>query len=260
MRDGVAEPVHDDGDVLLERDAEIAELAQLLSRAIDGAGSGLLVRGPAGIGKTALLLSTEALAASRGMRVLTARGAPFERQYPFGVIRQLLDPVLGDVSLRSAVLTGAATTASSVFDTEDAGAGPPDTSFAATYGLFWALQNLGTLSPVLLSVDDLHWIDEASLRVLDFVLRRVDRAPIALIAGLRSGEELSTEQVGVVEELEAAGLLRVLEPKPLSSAASGGRCASNLRHRRRYAVCRCLPHPYGRQPTVPVRVDARARR
>ena len=69
----------------------------------------LVVRGPAGIGKSALLRVSERLAEEHGVIVLRARAAPFEREFPYGVVRQLFEPVLtrGDLPVEE-LLAGAA--------------------------------------------------------------------------------------------------------------------------------------------------------
>src|SRR5690242_3135768 len=83
-------------DGLLERDAELHAIERCLAMARDGAGGLVVIDGPAGVGKTALLRAARTLATRNGMRVLDARGVELERAFPFGVVRQLLDPVLRD--------------------------------------------------------------------------------------------------------------------------------------------------------------------
>jgi predicted ATPase len=79
---------------LFDREAEVAAIKAGVARALAGDGGVLVVRGPAGIGKTALLRVGGRLAQERGVGVLRARAAPFERGFPFGVVRQLFEPVL----------------------------------------------------------------------------------------------------------------------------------------------------------------------
>lgn len=79
---------------LFERDAELAALQEF----VDGiTGSGprlLLVEGPAGIGKSSLVGEARVLAAGDGIPVIAARGSQLEREFPFGVVRQLFEPWL----------------------------------------------------------------------------------------------------------------------------------------------------------------------
>src|SRR6185437_13887734 len=78
----------------------------------------VLIEGPAGIGKTALLLAARQLAPQRGMRCLRARCSELEQEFAFGVVRQLLEAVLAraDEAERAALLSGAAALASPLFD------------------------------------------------------------------------------------------------------------------------------------------------
>ena len=79
---------------LLERERELERIAGALADAAHGVGNVLLVEGPAGIGKTTLGLAATDEARSRGMRVLRAAGRELERDFPYGVVRQLFDPLL----------------------------------------------------------------------------------------------------------------------------------------------------------------------
>src|SRR5215210_2927380 len=82
-------------DSLVERDVELSALATATADAERGAGRLLVVEGPAGIGKTQLLRWVRDYAAARGTaRILAARGTELEAHLAFGVVRQLLDPLL----------------------------------------------------------------------------------------------------------------------------------------------------------------------
>src|SRR5215471_3558165 len=82
------------GQELLEREGELGVLGTLVAQAAGGDGSVGLIEGPPGIGKTRLAAAARRLAAEAGMRCLSARGSPMERAFPFGVVRQLFEPVL----------------------------------------------------------------------------------------------------------------------------------------------------------------------
>src|SRR6266550_6639867 len=75
---------------IVEREREFAFFDECLALAKEGAGQSLLLEGAAGIGKTRLLGEASALAARRGFLVLSARGSELEREFAFGVVRQLL--------------------------------------------------------------------------------------------------------------------------------------------------------------------------
>lgn len=94
---------------LLERDRELARIRQCRERAREGRGSALVIEGPAGIGKSAALATSRNLAETGGFRVLRARGSELEREYAFGVVRQLFEPALAETpeACRASLLQGA---------------------------------------------------------------------------------------------------------------------------------------------------------
>src|SRR5438477_11440382 len=82
---------------LLERDSELAELGEVLEEARAGRGGLVLIEGPPGIGKTRLLDVVRAGAGEQGMTVLSARASELDRDFPFGIVRQLFEPFLSAV-------------------------------------------------------------------------------------------------------------------------------------------------------------------
>src|SRR4051794_9008205 len=102
---------------MVEREREIAALAELLDAAPGGEGHVAWIEGPAGIGKSTLLAEARRRAAGAGTQVLAARGSELEREFPFGVVRQLFESVVaGD----ERVLAGAAAPAAAVFEAAEA--------------------------------------------------------------------------------------------------------------------------------------------
>src|SRR3954470_3601649 len=89
---------------LLEREREIAALERLLDRARESRGAVVLIEGPAGIGKSRLLAAARERA--RGMTVLTARCSELERDFSFGAVRQLVEPLARDPAQRERLLRG----------------------------------------------------------------------------------------------------------------------------------------------------------
>src|SRR5829696_6644411 len=79
---------------LIDRENELAVIAESINSAIVGRGAGLVIEGQAGIGKTSLLAAAKQLAGTRGMAVVTAAGAVLERDFGFGLVRQLFEPVV----------------------------------------------------------------------------------------------------------------------------------------------------------------------
>ena len=76
---------------LLERERELETLGEAVARTREGAGGALLIEAPAGVGKSRLMGSARMLARDAGLQVLEARGAVLEREFAFGVARQLLE-------------------------------------------------------------------------------------------------------------------------------------------------------------------------
>ena len=104
---------------LADRGRETAVLQRVMGDLAAGTAGCVLIEGPAGIGKTRLLVEAARLATNTSARVLSARGNQLERSFGFGAVRQLFEPCIGDPGRREALLVGAAAGASSVF--EDAG-------------------------------------------------------------------------------------------------------------------------------------------
>ena len=172
---------------LVERERELTALGALLGDALAGEGRTALIEGPAGVGKTRLLGEVRRRAEAAGARVLSARGSDLEREYPFGVVRQLLEGVLLDPAVAERAFAGAAAPARAVFERLDA-LGEGGSDFAALHGLYWVALNLAAERPLVLGVDDLHWADRPSLRYLAYLARRLEGQPVLLAATLRTGE------------------------------------------------------------------------
>jgi DNA-binding CsgD family transcriptional regulator len=173
---------------LFERGLELEELDAQIERAGAGHGSLVLVEGPAGIGKSRLLAEARHRA-DGSMLVLSARGSELEREFAFGVVRQLFEAELAAPERRRALLSGATAPAAAVFAELDAGAeGGGGASFASLHGLYWLVLGLAEQTPLLLAVDDLHWCDRPSLLFLAYLARRLESQPVLLLTGLRDAE------------------------------------------------------------------------
>lgn len=191
------------GSQLLERDAEVAAIAAIADAARGGAGRLLAIEGRSGMGKTALVAEARAAAAAAGLNVLAARGGELEREFAYGVVRQLFEPLLAlaPADERAELLSGAAALAAPLLDgTGLAEGGTTDTSFAMLHGLYWLTANLALRQPTALVVDDLQWADSQSLRWLCHLARRLEGLPLLVVIALRPPEqsadpELLTELV-----------------------------------------------------------------
>ncbi len=199
---------------LLEREDELAAIQQLLDVTEGGSGGVIVIEGEAGAGKTSLLAAAAATAAEREMLVLRARGGEYERDFPYGVVRQLFEPVLRDRPRRAELLSGSAALAGPVFEP---GAGAAEGG-AIEHGLYWLAADLAATAPLLLVVDDAQWADLASLQALSYIGRRLDGSPAAMAVGVRSGEPGFHEEL--LDELRREAPERLIEPSPLSAQAA----------------------------------------
>ena len=203
-------------EVLLERERELAALDSLLDAAGRGIGGVVLVEGPAGIGKTRLLMAARTRAEARGLRVLFARGSDLEHEFAHGLVRQLFEHVVS--SEGEAVVAGIAGHVGGIFGEtgrQHAQPGHGPSAAAVAHGLFWLVASLAERTPLLLAVDDAHWADEASLRFLHYLARRVEELPLAIVSSVRAaGADAGPELVARIATETAAVVLplRVLSP------------------------------------------------
>jgi predicted ATPase len=103
---------------LIERVPELTQIDGMLQDAKKGEGRVMLISGPPGIGKTALLEEAKARAHRRGIVTLGARGGELETHFPYGVVRQLFEPMLraATPAARRKLLSGAAPLAASALE------------------------------------------------------------------------------------------------------------------------------------------------
>ncbi|MGH3550004.1 MAG: AAA family ATPase [Pseudonocardiaceae bacterium] len=200
---------------LLERGGELAGIEAAVATLGSGHGGVLLIQGAAGIGKSALLCVLCELAAGQGAQTLSARASELERDFGFGVVRQLLEArvVRAGGSERAELLAGAARLAGPVLGLDGAGVGD---SFAALHRLYWLVANLAVDAPVVLAVDDLHWADEPSLRWLVYLCHRLEGLPVLVAATTRPPRP---GHAPLLAELLALSGVQILCPSPLSEPA-----------------------------------------
>ncbi|HET7646947.1 MAG TPA: AAA family ATPase [Gaiellaceae bacterium] len=166
--------------MLLGREREREALAQLLDDARVGRSGVLALVGEAGIGKSALL--EHALDLATGMRTLRARGIPSEAQIPFAALFELLRPALACLD---AIPEPQMTALESALALRPARATERFAVGAATLSLLAAYADE---RPVLVVVDDIHWLDGSSADALLFAVRRLLAEPIAVVLAARDGE------------------------------------------------------------------------
>ncbi|MFJ6577589.1 AAA family ATPase [Streptomyces sp. NPDC091368] len=219
--------------VLLERDHEAAVLDARVTAPAHGEGTAVLLEGVAGIGKSTLLAYARERGRAAGLRVLSARATELETSFAFGVVRQLLEPLLATAAAgqRSELPAGPAPAAAAVLTSEPSGAPdsadrePGDTparpvvgDFAALNGLLWLVADAAEEGPLLLAVDDLHWCDPPSLRWLAFLLPRLAELRVGLVATVRSGESGGSR--ALLNQVATDPAFTVLRPRPLGPGAA----------------------------------------
>ncbi|MFB9239109.1 AAA family ATPase [Plantactinospora siamensis] len=163
---------------LVGRADECGRLDELLAAAVEGRGGALVLRGTAGVGKTALL--DRCAARAGGMRVLRATGVPFEAELPFSALFELARPVLDLLDELPAQQADALRAAFAL------GGGPGSVNRLAAYvATLSLLTTAAERGPVLCLVDDAHWIDHASTEALLFTARRLLADRVAIVFAAR---------------------------------------------------------------------------
>ena len=244
-------------DILLERGPELRRMQEAIRHAGTGAGGLVVIGGPAGIGKTALLQAAGDMAERAGVRVLRARGSDLEQEFGFGVVRQLFEAPLARAGPegRAALLQGAAALARQLFEpgpAEPEGTGdgprsrpaagarvgspathgaptgrgsstvrmpqaPADRRFTLVHSLYRLTTNISTTGPVALVVDDCHWADPPSLRFLAYVSARCDELGVLVIVTVRDGEPSTVQELLFALRADPHAIL--IEPASLSPDA-----------------------------------------
>jgi DNA-binding CsgD family transcriptional regulator len=168
------------GLTLIGREDELGAIVGLLEGRTELPGAAVL-HGEAGIGKTSIWLAGLDAAATRGYRILSCRPSESETGFSYAGLTDLLGGVVGDVlpelppvqqrSLEAALLLG------------DREIGADERAVAAAF--LAALGSLASSAAICLAVDDLQWLDAASLAALRFASSRLEDAPVALLLAVR---------------------------------------------------------------------------
>lgn len=181
------------GRLLLDRESELRILEDACSSAAEGRGQLIVVMGAAGSGKTELLAALAEQAEAAGLQVLSARGSQLEHRMAFGAIRQLLEAAVVDAppADRDLLFADAAAPARWVINgtarNVERRTGV-QYGFAALHGIYRLVTNLSHQAPMVLAVDDLHWVDRSSTRALAYLAHRVAALPVVLLVAMRPDE------------------------------------------------------------------------
>jgi DNA-binding CsgD family transcriptional regulator len=182
---------HPRGRHLIERDEPLAALGRYLGEAAKGAGRLVLIRGEAGIGKTAIL-SAFIEDCPANLEVLWGACDGVSTPQPFGPFEDMVD-ALGP-ELRRFL---------------DANASPNDLGR-------WLLKRLATGPGHILVIEDVHWADQATLDLLAFLVRRIERLPVLVLATYRDGDSGSPSVARALGSVASLPIVRQLPLEPLS--------------------------------------------
>ena len=197
---------------LIGREPERRRIAGLLD-GVSERGGALLVRGAAGLGKSALLADAAHQARRRGMTVLATTGVQAEANLPFAALHLLLRPLLPLVDNLPETQRVAIRTAFCQSE------GPAPERFLIALAVLELLAEAAERTALLLVVDDAHWLDPASADILAFVSRRVGSDPIIVLGAVREEEDCARLEscldllvLGGLEQGAARELLRTAAP------------------------------------------------
>jgi len=166
--------------VLVGRTEEERRIEVLLEGAREGMSGALMLVGEPGIGKTALL--EHAAAGADGFQILRARGVQSEAELPFAALLELCRPIL--TRLEQLEPAQAQALRAAFGQSNDQGVTP----FAIGAATLSLLAAAAEARPLLLLVDDAHWVDRASADALVFAIRRLHADAVAALFATRPGE------------------------------------------------------------------------
>ncbi len=198
---------------LIDRHGERDELERLVAGVRAGQSRVLVLRGDAGVGKTALLRQLSV--AAEGCRIARAAGVESEMELPFAGLHALCGPMLGRLEHLPDPQRDALSTAFGL------SAGPAPDRFLVGLAVLSLLADGAEEQPLVCIVDDAQWLDRVSAQTLAFVARRLLAERVGLVFALREsgdGHVLEGLPELVIEELpadEARLLLDATIPGPL---------------------------------------------
>jgi DNA-binding CsgD family transcriptional regulator len=202
---------------LLGREPELATIESIL-RDVRSGGAALVLRGEPGIGKSALLEWTAGRAEELGAAVLRTAGAPSETQMAFAGLQRLLRQHLAGLDDLPAPQRDALSVAFGLH-VQSQPAVPPDI-FLIALATLDLVADAATSSPLVLLVEDAHWLDPATAEVLAFVARRIEVEPVLLLFTLRDeakspldAAHLAELRLDGLDEEHAAELLDSITPE-----------------------------------------------
>jgi DNA-binding CsgD family transcriptional regulator len=195
---------------LYERNTEIAVIDAAVARLGEGRGTTVVLEGRAGRGKSTLIEYAVERGRENAARAWVVRARHLASAAPFEVLRRLLGPAVEDAGGVD-VLEGAARFAIPLFTP---GA---DLSHGVDYGCQWLIAWLAERSPLVLAIDDAHWADGASLRVLLDVQADISVQRVTMLVASRPVENPEVQRL--LAAMAAQPECEVLSPGVLSREA-----------------------------------------
>src|SRR4051794_13868649 len=210
----------DSRPALRGRRTECEVLDELLADVRAGPSRVLVVRGEAGVGKTALL--EYLLGHASECRIARAAGVESEMELAFAGLQQLCAPFLDRLERLPGPQRDALATAFGL-----RGGEAPD-RFLVGLAVLSLLSSVAEEQPLLCVVDDAQWLDRASAQALGFVARRLVAESVALVFAVRRGAE--EEELAGLPELTVHGL-GVADARALLASAVTGPLDEGVRDR-----------------------------
>jgi DNA-binding CsgD family transcriptional regulator len=202
------------------RTSERGQLDRLLAKVLAGESAAVVLRGEAGIGKTALL--DHCVGQATDFAVVRVAGAESEMELPFAGLHQLCAPMLANVANLPEPQQNALRVAFGLTSGD-----APD-RFLVALAVLSLLAETALKRPVLCVVDDAQWLDEASGQVLGFVARRLLAESVLMLFAIR--EPRKDKQLVGLTELVIGGLGEE-DARALLTAAAPGRIDVSVRDR-----------------------------
>ncbi|WUD70376.1 AAA family ATPase [Streptomyces sp. NBC_00510] len=207
----------DTARALIGRDRDLHTIRELAGLGAEG--GALLVSGDAGVGKTAVLDAVAAGAHAEGTRVLRAAGVEFEASCSYSGLNQVLFPFQRELEDLEVPFRKALRVALG-FES-----GSPPQTLMVSNAVLLLLQTVAAGDPLLLVIDDLPWLDQASAAVLGFVARRAAGIRVSFLAASRSVSHspngcgvLPEYRLQPLDEKSAADLVARTSPNLVPSA------------------------------------------
>ena len=176
---------------LIEREEVLARCSARLDQLDTAMGVAIVIQGAAGIGKSAVLEHVQSEALIRGVEVRSVRCHERLQRIPFGGARELLRRWVEDPDERGRLLAGPAGLSERALGLSTVDAAPTD-QIAQIEALYWLLINATTAAgqrPLMLWIDDAHWLDDESARWLAYLVQRLSHLHVVIALGMRSDEE-----------------------------------------------------------------------